>query len=298
MQRSGRYVPLFNDKHLSYRWDWAAEMYDAGRRHSMPMLAGSSVPLAERRPAWDLPADAEIEEAVAIHGGGFESYDFHGVEVLQSIVEGRRGGESGIAEVELLAGDAYEQARNKRWSTELVDLALAAERAMDARRQPRPSTGVFTPPAQRREQPQPRGPYAICVTYQDGLRGTVLSLSGGSDRWLFACRLRGDPKPYAISFYNGPWGNRCLFMALTHAIEHLCVTRQEPYPLERTLLATGIVEAAVRSYHDKRAIRTPHLQRAYHAPEWARFRENGASWRSLDPNKPQPTALVADRFEK
>jgi len=39
-----------NDKHLSYRWDWAKAMYDDARRLNMPFMAGSSVPLAERRP--------------------------------------------------------------------------------------------------------------------------------------------------------------------------------------------------------------------------------------------------------
>ena len=31
MRRSNRFVPLFNDKHLSYRWEWAKEMYDTAR---------------------------------------------------------------------------------------------------------------------------------------------------------------------------------------------------------------------------------------------------------------------------
>jgi hypothetical protein len=47
------------------------------------------VPLAERRPPMELPADARIVEAVSIHGGGVESYDIHALEVLQSIVEAR-----------------------------------------------------------------------------------------------------------------------------------------------------------------------------------------------------------------
>ncbi|HLQ46617.1 MAG TPA: hypothetical protein VK137_17875, partial [Planctomycetaceae bacterium] len=36
MQRSNRYVPFFNDKHLSYRWDWAKEMYDIAQSCGIP----------------------------------------------------------------------------------------------------------------------------------------------------------------------------------------------------------------------------------------------------------------------
>src|SRR6266481_5927423 len=90
-RRSGKVAPVFSDKHLSYRWDWAKEMYDTARELKIPFMAGSSVPLAQRQPPLELPAHAKIEEAVSIHGGGVESYDFHGLEVLQSMVEARRG---------------------------------------------------------------------------------------------------------------------------------------------------------------------------------------------------------------
>ena len=36
MRRSNRFVPIFNDKHLSYRWDWAKEMYDTAQKHAHP----------------------------------------------------------------------------------------------------------------------------------------------------------------------------------------------------------------------------------------------------------------------
>jgi hypothetical protein len=50
MRRSDRFVPIFNDKHLSYRWDWAKSIYDTARQLGIPLMAGSSVPLAQRVP--------------------------------------------------------------------------------------------------------------------------------------------------------------------------------------------------------------------------------------------------------
>ncbi len=105
MKRSNRFVPMFNDKHLSYRWDWAKEMMGTAKQHGIPMMAGSSVPLAQRRPNLELPGGAELKEAVSIHGGPLESYDFHGLELLQSMIESRKGGESGVLWVEATQGD-------------------------------------------------------------------------------------------------------------------------------------------------------------------------------------------------
>ena len=85
-------------------------MYDVSRELRIPLMAGSSVPLAARRPALEIPPGSEITEAVSIHGGGLESYDFHALEVLQSIVEARRGGEVGISRVEVVADENFDKA--------------------------------------------------------------------------------------------------------------------------------------------------------------------------------------------
>lgn len=283
MKRAGRFVPFFNDKHLSYRWDWAKEMYDTSRRHDFPLVAGSSVPFAQRRPMLQIPQHTEIEEAVSIHGGGLESYDFHALEVLQSFVESRRGGESGVASVELLFGDALQHAmKTGRWSQDLVDAAMEAESDMQAIRQKRPSTGVFskkaieTPRNATEQPPRPKGPHAISITYQDGLKATVLKVGSDADRWNFACQLKGETQPRATAIFNSPWGNRGLFKALSHVIQHSFITGEEPCPAERTLLTTGIVESVMESFDKGGAlIETPHLAIPYQTRNWSAFRETG-----------------------
>lgn len=299
MKRSDRFVPFFNDKHLSFRWDWAREMFDKCREHDIPLMAGSSVPLAQRMPAWELPRDVNIREAVSIHGGGLESYDFHAFEVLESIVEARAGGETGISSVELLIGDDFHRAKRAgRWSQDLVDAAMQAEAAMGVTRQPWPKKGVFAQPQpepSHRRPPRPKGPHAIIVRYRDGLQATILKEASSSDRWNFACRLEGSPQPQATAFFNSPWGNRGLFKALAHAIQHLLLHRREPYPAERTLLTTGAVEATMRSYErDGAAIDTPELEFSWQTTNWSELRETGATWKQITAKTPQPVPFRPD----
>lgn len=297
MKRSGRAVPLFNDKHLSFRWDWAKEMYDAAKELKMPLMAGSSVPLAARVPPLELPADAQIEEAVSIHGGGLESYDFHALEVLQSLIESRRGGESGLSRVQVLTGKEYERAAAEgRWSKELVDAAMAAEEKLDARRQAMPAavTAAKAKPKTKAE-PAP-GDHALLVTYQDGTKATVLKIGSSANRWNFACRLRGKKEPLATALFNGPWGNLNLFSALSRAICHFFQTGKSPYPVERTLLVSGVLDAAMHShYGDGKAIDTPHLEFGYQAQDFRAFRETGESWKIITADTPQPTTFAPKR---
>lgn len=288
MKRAGRFVPLFNDKHLSYRWDWAKEMYETARRNKMPMLAGSSVPLAQRVPPLELPVGAEIESAVVVHGGGLEVYGFHGLELLQSFVESRRNGETGIARIEVLVGDAIEKSADAgRWPRELRDAALKVEAKHDKRRQDRPSNLTFTynPPEFTTAD------HVILVTYVDGLQAAVVGQKGGagSSRWDFACRVKGESQPRATMMYNSPWGNRGLFKALSHAIQHLFIHGKEPYPLERTLLTTGAIEAAMQSHHQRKPIDTPELDIRYEPVNFRPFREMGGSWSKITADTPQPT---------
>lgn len=282
MRQSNRFVPYFNDKHLSYRWDWSRAMYDIARCHGMPLMAGSSVPLAQRTPQLDLPRDVELEEAVAIHGGGFESYDFHALEVLQSIVEARRGGESGISSVEFLEGDTLQQAMAQgRWSRELATAAMQVEIARGSG--PRGLSKVEKPIA-----PDAAPSHAVVLTYRDGFRASVLKVGSSANRWNFACRTKQDQRVQATSYFNGPWGNRNLFKALSHAIQHFFRTGQAPYPVERTLMVSGVLDAAMWSKELCGCpIRTPNLEWNYAPRDFSAFRETGASWKILTSETPE-----------
>jgi hypothetical protein len=276
MKRSNRFVPLFNDKHLSYRWDWAKEMVDTAKELGIPLMAGSSVPLAERRPQLEIPRGAELEEAVSIHGGGVESYDFHALEVLQSMVEGRKGGETGVSRVQFLdAAALFKAAQDGRWSLELAEAAMQAELG----RKPTDLKSFHA------------DPHGILLTYKDGFKATVVRI-GGANRWNFACRFKGKPEIHATNFYVGPWQNRNLFKALSHAIQHHFIHGNVPYPVERTLLVTGVLDASMHSRHEAGKVRkTPELEFAYRPIDFRAMREMGASWKIITEDTPQPMGI-------
>ena len=287
-RQSGRSVPLFNDKHLTYRWDWSVEMMQVARELKIPFMAGSSVPLAQRRPPFELPEQAVIEEAVSIHGGGMESYDFHALEVLQSIVEARRGGETGVSEIQVLEGDAVWKAADEgRWS---YPLAAAAMRAVEGK-----DVGPlqnYTEPGDSKVHPI----HVILIKYRDGMKATIVRIGSSATRWGFACRLAGQPEPMATSFYVGPWQNRNLFKALSHAIQSHFREGRAPYPVERTHLVTGMLAAAMDSHFEQnKLLATPQLDVAYKPIDYRAMREMGDSWKIITEGTPEPKGMDSSR---
>lgn len=283
MKRSNRFVPLFNDKHLSYRWDEAKEMYDTAQELGIPLMAGSSVPLAQRQPNLELPPGCEITEAVSVHGGGVESYDFHALEVLQSMIENRKGGETGVSKVEFLTGEQLWQAGQEgRWDPAL---ALAAMEHELGDKKPKDYRELVGDNWKDKT-------HGILLHYKDGLKAVAMAISGDGTRWNFSCRLKGDPQIHATDFYVGPWQNRNLFKALSHAIQHHFKHGEAPYPVERTLLTSGILDALMHSRHEKKALETPQLEIAYQPKDFKAMREMGATWKLIPEGTPQPEGIV------
>ena len=248
-------------------------------------MAGSSVPLAQRRPPLELPNGAKITQAVSIHGGPIESYDFHGLEVLESLIEARHGGEAGISQVQFLEGRAlWQAAEHKLWSPELAKGAMEAE--LQARF---PSLQAAIAEVARREEARVDKVHGILLWHRDGCRSIVLGIGRSDVRWNFACTVDGEPTPRATGFYVGPWQNRNLFKALSHAIQTHFLNRRAPYPVERTLLVTGILDAAMTSRRQNgKRMDTPELALAYKARDFRAMREMGATWKIITEDSEPP----------
>jgi hypothetical protein len=279
-----RPVPMFVDKHLSYRWDEAQAMYDTARELKIPLMAGSSVPLAARQPSLEISGSPKIEQALSIHGGPFEMYDIHGLEVLQAMVEAREGGETGVQSVRLLQGDELWAAADRgEWEPKLADAALAAELGPNLR----PVREFVRSPEVSKSQP-----HGILVKYADGLVGVTLRIGNAGTRFLYAHRLAGG-KIEATRFYVGPWNNRNLFKALSHAIQTHFRQQKPPYPIERTVLTTGVTLAAVdSSVAQGKTIDTPYLLIKYQPTDWSAFRERGESWKIITEETPEPRGIT------
>ena len=130
-------------------------------------------------------------------------------------------------------------------------------------------------------------PHGILLTYKDGLRACILKIGRNATRWNFACALKGEAKPRATRFHVGPWQNRCLFKALAHAIQHMIHTSEPPYPVERTLLVSGVLDAAMHSRAEGKGLNTPHLEFGYKPVDFRTMRETGASWKMITEDTPE-----------
>ncbi len=257
-RRSGRVVPLFSDKHLSYSWLKAKMMYDQSRQLHIPFMAGSSIPMTVRVPELEIPIDTPIERAVGVGYGDMDAYGFHTLEAFQCMVERRAGGETGIAAVEMLEGDAVWRWRDGegKWSIPLLEAALS--------RNPKAKPG---PPEQNVQRP-----VLFLLQYRDGLPAAVYMLNGHVAGWEFAAKLKDRAEPVSTNF--GALDNRrplVHFDGLVHCIEELFVTGRPVYPVERTLLTSGALSFLFESRYQKKRIETPELKVAYRAPRHAYF---------------------------
>jgi len=244
---AGRSVPVFNDKHFAYDFADARWMWDRAAELDIPLMAGSCLPLAWRQPWLEHELETPIEEALGVGYGGIEAYGYHTLETVQCMVERRAGGETGVVSVQCLEGDEVWRARDRgEWSGDLAEAACAVIRD-------KPDGAM---------EELSDAPALFLIRYGDGLRAAALMLNGYVHDWSYAARTGGRiAAPETFLQPDGPGAN---FGYLCRNIQRFFQTGQAPYPPARTLLTTGIIDAAMTSRHEAhRLVPTPHLDIAY-----------------------------------
>jgi hypothetical protein len=263
-ESSGRSVPVFNDKHLSWNWDWARQMYDTSRRLGFAFMAGSSLPVTWRTPSLEMPHNANVREAVCVGYGGLDSYDFHALETLQCMVERRKGGESGVKWIRGYRGEDFWKAYQEGiWSKDLMEAALCRSHTL---KPARPGFNDIFPTLDDMRR-LIKDPAAYHYEHADGVRCTMMLMSGLVEDFNFAARIEGRGQPFSTQMYLPmPPGRTSLanfFTPLVNNMEKMFLTGRPTYPVERTLLTTGLTAAGMESLYRKQRYDTPHLHITY-----------------------------------
>ncbi|MEX2212611.1 MAG: hypothetical protein WD768_00690 [Phycisphaeraceae bacterium] len=261
---SDRVVPVFFDKHLSDNWQDAKWIYDTAKAMKVPMIAGSSVPLLWRYPPADVKRGAKLDQIVVVSYHRLDAYGFHALEVVQALAEQRHGGETGVKAVQCLTGEAVWKAGNEgKYDRALLDAALA-------RLKDRPI------PQGKRIEDLVREPVLFTLEYEDGLIAHVFTLNHAVSQWAGAWKYAEDKKIESTLFWTQEQRPFSHFSLLMDGIEKLMHTGEAPWPLERTLLTTGALDALLNSRKQGgKRIQTPHLRIPYKS-----------NWRWREPPEP------------
>jgi hypothetical protein len=241
-ERSGRSVPVFVDKHLSWNGQWARAMAATAHRLGFPLMAGSSLPYSlHLKP--ELQPRQTLSEGVALFYVGPEVYGFHSLEGMQSFFEHSTGGNSGIAAIRAFSGDAvWEAMDNGAWSRTLFDAALAACPSA----QPGPVRTNCAGSAQHGPSPS-----AFLIERTNGFRETHINLQGHIEDFALAIQTASGTI-HANRWEAGSFDDFFShFAILNRHIQRFFLERREIVPIRRALLTSLSIE---RCMH---ALKTP-----------------------------------------
>ena len=160
------------------------------------------------------------------------------------MTERRKGGETGVRAVQCLEGDAaWAAARAGKWDRALLEAALAKV----------PVRGT------RKVEEEDPAPIVYLIDYWDGLQAAVYLSPRHCQEFAFAGRAKGRDVPLAC-WYEMPRPQRDHFSFQAAAVAQMMVSGKPTYPVERTLLTTGLVDALWESrLNGHQRIETPHL---------------------------------------
>ena len=115
------------------------------------------------------------------------------------------------------------------------------------------------------------------IEYRDGLKATAAMIPNAvgpmppkfSCQLAVACRVRKQTEPFAC-WLKTPGIPYPHFGEQLRGIEHMIHTREPAYPVERTLLTTGILDRMMHGMHlhPEERLSTPELAVSYKTPRW------------------------------
>jgi hypothetical protein len=260
-RESGRSVPVFNDKHLSYDDDSAIHMVNTAREVGFPLMAGSSVSIAGCREPWPVPESATLREGVTTYCSETDKIGYHSIEFLQSLVARRAGGEAGIESVTGYTGESFLQAAAEGvWSNELVESGIGHAQVAPAQKY-RDWLQTLDPSG----QPYPL-PMGFVFQHRDGLQTTYLHVHLPPAE-VFAAVSDTEGRVYAgRSLLSGSYADlfHPHFAMLCARVEEFMLTGKSMFPIEHTLLCTLATSAACRALaRPGEKIETPQLVLPY-----------------------------------
>ena len=269
---SGRSVPVFNDKHLSTVWKECVEMVDDSKRLGFPFLAGSSLPVTWRMPSIDMPIDTPLKESVCVCYGRPDSYDFHGLETAQCMSERRKGGEVGVSRMVALRGESlWQTLRNDMYrdTRRLVVAALARSHNLPV------ETGYPSGPVTFEwAEKTLADSTGYLIEHRDGFKTTMImapirdfNYAGlrADNNEIVSCQMYLPMPTHGSSTAD-------FFNPLARHIETLVNENRAAYPIERTLLTSGMVIGGVNSLFRKSEwIETPELSVKYRVEPESHF---------------------------
>jgi len=156
----------------------------------------------------------------------------------------------------------WKEEKEKRWS---FDLLVAALRG----------TGVKMAIDEIREK-LGKGPTIFLIEYRDGRSGAVAMVNGIGREFGVALKLRGKAKPFVNHYWLQDKKPYRHFEHLVRAIEPMIQTGKPSYPVERTLLTTGILDRIMHSAAEEgRIYQTPELAIGYQSSDWPFANQGG-----------------------
>ena len=211
-----------------------------------------------------------LSESVCVGYGRPDSYDFHGLETAQCMSERRKGGEMGIKSVQALRGEKLWDYVATRDATQRLLVA-----ALDRSHNLPEENGYPTEPVSFdwARKVFPEG-YGYFIEHRDGLRTSLFMLPirdfnyaglNSETGEIISCQMylpMPDHGSTTADFFN----------PLVHYIEQMIVSNAPPYPIERTLLTSGMTLAGVDSLHrGGEIVQTPEMEVRYQPPKESQY---------------------------